>query len=330
MSRAGVFEELVREFGEKTIDEFSSCFMKHADYHGTIGMRDVSDCLYWLGKNPSKRIMKACIKADHFNIDEKSRLTFGRFVQFIQLYRSTEESLFEPDADFADADLNWFKEIFNQYSKRTSTRTGGQQKGVRGADLWHCLHAMGREPETEEDRVRVMRWVEKAKGQCVEKNGNNHLDFHTFLRVLRYMVDDEVESSRRRERELIARAYFNDDELQGFKAVFDSLDESGDGEIPLQQMKRLFENLGLKLNRSQMQELVVMIREVDENDSLAIDFGEFSLLMRKLVDKNFAGLNDAASDMLKKEKVIVLEQNDEMSRKSSYASCESNESFGKC
>ncbi|KAF4736807.1 hypothetical protein FOZ63_014932 [Perkinsus olseni] len=90
-------------------------------------------------------------------------------------------------------------------------------------------------------------------------------------------------------------------------------------------MKRLFETLGLKLNRAQMQELVVMIREVDENDSLAIDFGEFSLLMRNLVDKNFAGLNDAANATLKKARMLVPRAMDEsMSRKSSDASC-----FGK-
>ncbi|KAF4728729.1 hypothetical protein FOZ62_024178, partial [Perkinsus olseni] len=333
ISQPGVLEEIERVFGEGTLNDFSSCFIKHADYHDTIGMRDIPDCLYWLGKNPSKRIMKTCIKQDDIKPDEDGRMNFAKFVKFMKLYRYIEDSLFNENAGFSEEDLVWFKETFDKYSGQAGTRNGAQQKGLRGGDLWNCLRAIGREPLTDEDRARVIKWVQGVVtskeggggGDGREPSQNTVLDFHTFLHVVRYIVDDELEASRRRERELIARANFTDDELQGFKTVFDSLDESGTGEVPLQQMKRLFETLGLKLNRAQMQELVVMIREVDENDSLAIDFGEFSLLMRNLVDKNFAGLNDAANATLKKARMLVPRATDEsMSRKSSDASC-----FGK-
>ncbi|KAF4667713.1 hypothetical protein FOL47_003423 [Perkinsus chesapeaki] len=323
-----VIQEVERLFGEGALDEFSSCFVKHADYHDTIGSEDIPDCLYWLGKNPSQRIMKACIKHHEVRPDSNGRITFDKFVKFLKFYRYMEDSLFKENAGFGDEDLFWFQETFNKYAGRGSTRNGTQQKGLRGGDLWSCLHAIGREPSSNEDRDRVIGWVrelmlsKQVEGEDGENESsqNTLLDFHTFLHVVRYLVDDEVETSRRRERELIARASFNDDELQGFRQVFDSLDESGTGEIPLQQMKRLFETLGLKLNREQMQELIIMIREVDENDSLAIDFGEFSLLMRKLIDKNFAGLNDAADATLKKAKLKTPGQEMTNSRKNSNAS----------
>ncbi|KAF4692748.1 hypothetical protein FOZ60_012651 [Perkinsus olseni] len=258
ISQPGVLEEIERVFGEGTLNDFSSCFIKHADYHDTIGMRDIPDCLYWLGKNPSKRIMKTCIKQDDIKPDEDGRMNFAKFVKFMKLYRYIEDSLFNENAGFSEEDLVWFKETFDKYSGQAGTRNGAQQKGLRGGDLWNCLRAIGREPLTDEDRARVIKWVQGVVtskeggggGDGREPSQNTVLDFHTFLHVVRYIVDDELEASRRRERELIARANFTDDELQGFKTVFDSLDESGTGEVPLQQMKRLFETLGLKVEPS--------------------------------------------------------------------------------
>ncbi|KAF4743979.1 hypothetical protein FOZ62_000850, partial [Perkinsus olseni] len=105
ISQPGVLEEIERVFGEGTLNDFSSCFIKHADHHDTIGMRDIPDCLYWLGKNPSKRIMKTCIKQDGIKPDEEGRMNFAKFVKFMKLYRYIEDSLFNENAVFSEEDL---------------------------------------------------------------------------------------------------------------------------------------------------------------------------------------------------------------------------------
>ena len=75
-----------------------------------------------------------------------------------------------------------------------------------------------------------------------------------------------------------------DEKMAILKESFELFDKNADGEITVDELTKFFENMGDKLNKGEIQD---MINEVDKEGNGSINFEDFkSLMNRKLRDED--------------------------------------------
>ena len=90
-------------------------------------------------------------------------------------------------------------------------------------------------------------------------------------------------------------------QIEEYKEAFDLFDKDGDGVIDTQELDFVLRALGIRLNSTELQE---MIAEVDEDGNGTIDFHEFlSMLTKKLKE------SDAMIDVINTFKIFDKDGN---------------------
>lgn len=87
---------------------------------------------------------------------------------------------------------------------------------------------------------------------------------------------------------------FSTQEILEFRQIFDGFDGGETGEIGYPGMVKLLKQL-LKINLTdaQAESLKSLVHEADDDQNGSLDFQEFLLLMRRMINENFAKIADA-------------------------------------
>eukprot|EP00747_Dinoflagellata_sp_TGD_P221660 gnl/TRDRNA2_/TRDRNA2_93461_c0_seq1.p1 gnl/TRDRNA2_/TRDRNA2_93461_c0~~gnl/TRDRNA2_/TRDRNA2_93461_c0_seq1.p1 ORF type:complete len:293 (+),score=97.32 gnl/TRDRNA2_/TRDRNA2_93461_c0_seq1:1-879(+) len=142
------------------------------------------------------------------------------------------------------------------------------------------------------------RGAKRAIAEVMSRQGESTLTFQKFLRLLRFLKDDEEKAALDKENDAIAQTSFTTDEVKEFRQIFHMFRQDEAGEMTFEEFQEMMANLipmGAK-NANQLQQLIL---EHDTDGSLNIDFSEFLLLMQHAKDQNFGGLNDRAEQAAK-------------------------------
>jgi Ca2+-binding EF-hand superfamily protein len=131
--------------------------------------------------------------------------------------------------------------------------------------------------------------------------------------LLRFLEDDKDRNSLTIERNAIEESKFSKAEVSEFREIF-SLWASNDANSDLpgaskcgkslgpEGMVRMLRSMGMTLTADDKEQLFKMAMEADQDGNGNVDFPDFLILMKRLIDANFCGLNQAAEDAANKKK----------------------------
>jgi calmodulin len=148
------------------------------------------------------------------------------------------------------------------------------------------LKELGKEPKTVIQRESLTKILAE-----VDEDGSGEIGFPEFLQLMRKFLDESDAEQLRKEKEIITRTAFAPEEVTLWRDIFIKFDDDKSGEFDIAEGKQLLQAVGINLNERAMHDRYLMLfKEVDEDGNGAMDFAEFLLLMRKLVDIDFGGI----------------------------------------
>eukprot|EP00444_Apocalathium_aciculiferum_P068524 CAMPEP_0183577932 /NCGR_PEP_ID=MMETSP0371-20130417/140791_1 /TAXON_ID=268820 /ORGANISM="Peridinium aciculiferum, Strain PAER-2" /LENGTH=333 /DNA_ID=CAMNT_0025788309 /DNA_START=11 /DNA_END=1012 /DNA_ORIENTATION=+ len=148
----------------------------------------------------------------------------------------------------------------------------------------------------------------------VERNSFGSMDFQDFVLIVRQFLELQAEVMMQKESKAVQSSGFTSNEVQDFRELFQANDEDGDQELTWSEIRRLVgkvcvldggANAALfraftaakgKKNEAEMSKKrntateAEVAKKIDEMGSLrtdTLDFPEFIMLMRGLLDNNF-------------------------------------------
>merc|ERR1712066_453004 len=117
-------------------------------------------------------------------------------------------------------------------------------------------------------------------------NGDGELDFLDFLPMMRRVQNDADEMRLKRESEGIAKSGFGHDEVKEFRKIFDMCDIDDSGDISLEELRMMMQGLCPKVPDA-TDVLWQALQTVDTDGNKELDFPEYLVLMRKVIDENW-------------------------------------------
>merc|ERR550514_1008149 len=230
----------------------------------------------------------------------KSNLSWREFLQFVQAYRALELAEFNKRAGFSEDEVEFYRGTFNQYDK-----DGGGELTLK--ELFPLLAELGKEPKNVIQRDKLTSLLEE-----IDEDGSGEIDFSEFLQLMRRFLDESDAAQLLKEKEMVKRTKFDPEEVAQWRDIFIKFDDDKSGAFDHQEGKMLLQAVGINLNERTMHDRYLAIfNEVDEDGDECMDFPEFLLLMRKLIDIDFGGIASRAAPKQEKEKTAAEKKKEE-------------------
>jgi len=148
------------------------------------------------------------------------------------------------------------------------------------------LTELGKEPKTVIQRDKLTTLLAE-----VDEDGSGEIDFKEFLQLMRKFLDESDAEMLRKEKDVVTRTNFTPEEVTLWRDIFVKFDDDKSGEFDTAEGKKLLQAVGINLNERVMHDRYLQIfKEVDEDENGSMDFPEFLLMMRKLIDIDFGGI----------------------------------------
>jgi len=210
---------------------------------------------------------------------------FWTFPEMVAIVYHCQELHLEREhkAGFVHDDAHYFYQVYKEQEQ--------QGAGLRARDLLGILQDLGFDLSTVKEQEHVIELLKEAK---LESSGT--LGFSEFLYIIRKLVDKAKVDERRREHGLIAKSGMSLEECEGWHPIFD-LAAGGTGCINVQDLRTLFQTIGLSWGAEGNRDILAWIKDADENNNGEIDFGEFCCLTNKMWTNNFADIQRVVGNM---------------------------------
>merc|ERR1719240_1411037 len=206
-------------------------------------------------------------------------LTWTEFLSFMKAYRGLEVDLFNARAGFSKEEVDNYKETFEEYDK-----SGDGELSLK--ELVPVLSALGHEPKTVIQRNKLTSILAE-----VDTDGSGEIGFDEFLQLMRKFIDQSMAEQLIKERDIIAKTRFDQDEVAQWREIFLKFDTDGSGAFDTDEGKVLLQAVGINLNERTMHDRYLQLfHEVVRDRDEAMDFPEFLLMMRLLLDLDFGGI----------------------------------------
>merc|ERR1719171_987909 len=131
---------------------------------------------------------------------------------------------------------------------------------------------------------------------------SGEINFLEFLQLMRKFLNESEAEQLRKEKEVIKRTKFAQDEVNLWRDIFLKFDDDKSGAFDITEGKTLLQAVGVNLNERVMHDRYLsLFRDVDEDEDGAMDYPEFLLMMRKLIDSDFGGIQSRMAPKEPKE-----------------------------
>jgi calmodulin len=228
-----------------------------------------------LGWTPSEAMME---KQEEL-LPAKSMCSWREFLLYLGDYRKLELAESKRRAGFSEDEVAFYRETFDSYDK-----DGGGELTLR--ELFPLLKALDKEPKNVIQRDKLTALLAE-----IDEDGSGEIGFSEFLQLMRRFLDESDAAALLKEREIIQRTGFLPDEVTAWRDIFLKFDEDKSGAFDVGEGKTLLQAVGINLNERAMHDRYLQIfHEVDEDDDGNMDFPEFLLIMRRLIDMDFGGI----------------------------------------
>jgi len=206
---------------------------------------------------------------------------------------------FRRRAGYSEEEVMGFREMFSGYDRDR----GGTLDTM---ELSSLLADLGRQPKTKKDQEIFTRTLKDALHDHYSSLGEevpvdtNHasVTFDVFLHFMRRFSDLREAELKEKEQRLLGglTPKFEAQEIVEWRQIFDSFDPDGMGEIGYGEVKHLLKALQIYLKEAESEELKVLVDKADDDRSGRLDFQEFLLLMRWMLNDNFAKMSDKMNE----------------------------------
>jgi len=210
-----------------------------------------------------------------------------RFMSMGIAFKKAQREIFRENGGFSHDEVVKLQKMFNEFDDDNSDSIGTPELGALIRKLFPIMNKNIR-PKLD--------MLMKEIVQCTGK-----LNFDDFLRTMRQFYDIQTQERLNKEAELVAETGFTPQEVQGFRELFQKSDENWDQELSLTEVKHMIQNVCPLGDRNEI-DLVTMYKEVRNAQAAKqtkfdgnqdnVDFPEFLLLMKKLLDCNFANIQE--------------------------------------
>jgi Ca2+-binding EF-hand superfamily protein len=212
------------------------------------------------------------------------------FKTFTVAYRDLERSEFHVRAGFTEEQVEEYRTSFQAYD-----RSGDGEMSVN--EIMPLLKDLGRAPQTPKQRDRLAQMLDE-----IDEDKTGEISFDEFLQLMRKFCDEQDVEKLAKEERLKQKAKFKDDEVEQWRAIFIKFDSGGEQEMGLPDVKTVLGAVGVNTNvREPAEDLKKKFYAADQDGSETLDFPEFLLLMRALLDADFGGIA-TRKDLVKKKK----------------------------
>lgn len=218
------------------------------------------------------------LPGDLFCGDKKLLDIYG-FCKVALRSRKDARALFQKNGGFSNDDLKELKAMFENYD---TDHSGDVAKDELIVLLEQMLPQYAHDPDK---RPTLLKLINE-----VDENGDGTLDFQDFVRLVRRVFDFEIMAKLAKESKAVEDTGFVSSEVQGFREVFIKQSE-GEKVLDFEGTKQLMQGvcpMGAKLTDA----LREIFQEVVGGDSFALDFPDFLRLMKKVIDGDFAHVQE--------------------------------------
>mmetsp|Transcript_116877 Transcript_116877/g.268192 ORF Transcript_116877/g.268192 Transcript_116877/m.268192 type:complete len:311 (-) Transcript_116877:62-994(-) len=217
-------------------------------------------------------------------------VNYEQFLSFCMVF-GHQERIRNPRTMFSKNTVGNFEKVFQRFNKR---REDGSETGLQTNAMFQLWSALGRdkEIETQEQKEKMIRRIKE-----VDADLSGTIDFEEFLQLVRLYQTEKDAESRSYIEENIAKSRFVPREVEELREVFAMYDDQGTKELHPSVIRQIMKDLGVKLDKKTTERLLETVDTVmanaDNNDDGLIDVGEFMIIMRELIDRDFAGIREA-------------------------------------
>lgn len=298
------FLKIMRKFREAQLADFKRLFLKHdKDNSGTMGTMELGPVLRELGiEVDMARVIEAVASVDS---DKSGEVDWEEFVSLMEKYRQLSVQEKRRRCGFDDDQVEQYRNMFNTYDVDHS-------QDISSKELMKLLGDLHMQPRSSREQKMIMQLMEECKIAAEEQS--DKITFWVFLRLMRTLEDDNDRSSLAVEKKAAEKANFNKDEVLEFREIFyswaDQLSEMGDGGGAAKGVRaltsdgviRMLRSLGVTLVHADREYLHQMAKECDHDGNGAVDFPDFLILIRRILDENFGSIKDVTKSIADKNK----------------------------
>lgn len=297
------FLKIMRRYREDEVQEFKKLFKKYdKDQSGSMATQEIGAVLKDQGHEVSLPLVEKVI-AD-VDMDGSGEVEWNEFVVLMDKYRRIAVKDKRRRCGFTDADIYKYKMKFQAVDADGSD-------DLNSAEITKLLTNLGMEPRSPKEQKQILQLLDECRNLAEEQDGKT--TFWVFLRLMRFLEDDNDRNSLAVERQALEEAKFSKEEVSEFRQIFyhwaandakegargaskDSKALSPDG------MYRMLRSMGMNLTAEDREQLFTMAKQADQDGNGNVDFPDFLILMRRLLDANFCGLNQVAEAAATKKK----------------------------
>eukprot|EP00746_Dinoflagellata_sp_MGD_P012874 gnl/MRDRNA2_/MRDRNA2_127592_c0_seq1.p1 gnl/MRDRNA2_/MRDRNA2_127592_c0~~gnl/MRDRNA2_/MRDRNA2_127592_c0_seq1.p1 ORF type:complete len:548 (-),score=115.91 gnl/MRDRNA2_/MRDRNA2_127592_c0_seq1:276-1919(-) len=289
-----MWQKYLKHFTSTQLDALSALFDSYdEDLSGNITIEDsIYVATSWIkstyrceNPEPTEEIVQAAL-AECSKV-ELEYLTFEHVVLFV---KHIEKLILASDewAGFNEDDVLEFKSVFKDFCKSKGIGDGDATAALSTLDTFMILEELGRDTGDKDSQERVIAIIKE-----VDINKSGDLDFLEFLHLLRRVQSQDASAGRQRERELIQQSGFADEEVEKFHQLFD-LYQGTDGTFTVESLREMFTKIEIQMTAERRKYLAGMVHKISDNSLLTL--GEFLVLLRDLLDQDFADMRSAANE----------------------------------
>jgi Ca2+-binding EF-hand superfamily protein len=203
--------------------------------------------------------------------------------------RAKQQAEFKQNGGFGRKELATMRERFDEYDVDKSGAISNKEIALFVTKEFPQFH---NDPTM---RPQIVQFLDEA-----DEDKNGALEFHDFLRVMRLIIDVWEQIRIEKELEAIHESSFSLKETEEFRQLFEGSGGDVTGEIAFDQVKSLLSCI-VPMGFKNTAELKMIYDEqaakqmgVDGSEDM-MDFPEFLLLMRELLDCNWANIANRTS-----------------------------------
>eukprot|EP00929_Paragymnodinium_shiwhaense_P008470 TRINITY_DN112429_c0_g1_i1.p1 TRINITY_DN112429_c0_g1~~TRINITY_DN112429_c0_g1_i1.p1 ORF type:complete len:1214 (+),score=385.52 TRINITY_DN112429_c0_g1_i1:147-3644(+) len=279
------FHSLMRRYNQGIIAQVRDAFTEgDKDKSGTLSVDEFRPVLMDLGYVPKPEDLDRIVGTEGGGGDGLAHeLPLWEFVEVVERYRTEQRDKLRENEGFTETEVRKLKENFDAKDKDKSGSIANKELSKLMDEVFPDI----RKNIDTHDRAKKLL-------ARVDDDGDGAIDFKGYLAIMRQVQDEQSQKAMDHEQSVIKECGYKREEVKEFRRIFYMYDSDGSGDITLKELKMMFRKL-IPLGQHQLNQLTRIFKECDSDGSKSMNFPEFLVIMKKVLDEDLGGIQEAAA-----------------------------------
>lgn len=225
------------------------------------------------------------------------RYDFSAFSDNVRQFREAAVAQTRWRRGFTEEQVDDYRLVFDKHDKDRSGCIGF------GQELMGVLNDLHVKPRTVEEQQQLTNVLTE-----IDEDKSGEINFTEFLFLMRRFCDAKEQKALEKEKAYAERAKIPKEEVAEFRNIYHELCRDT-AELGFSGCLKLLSRVGVKgVGEVGMDYLRRLVKECDEDESGGTDFPEFLLLVRRILDEDFKGINAVAAESVRTKKEKSLDE----------------------